>query len=150
MRDTLRAAEFVRDFDTLVKNGNMPDFTAVRLAGENVPDGDRALGAIVDYLTHLPEWRQTAIFVMSSDAQFAHDHINAHRTYAIVVSPYAKRHYVSSRHLSSVSVLKTEEELLGLPPLSLGDVLTSDMHDFFTSRLSVTPFIRDANGMANL
>jgi hypothetical protein len=135
------ADEFMRDFDPLAKSANMPAFTALRLP--NAADGDRAVGTIVQYLTHLPAWRQTAIFIVSDDVRPRRDHANEYRTYAIVVSPYVKRHYVNSHHFSTVSVLKTEEEILGLPPLSLGDMLTSDMRDFFTARVSVTPFMRD-------
>jgi DNA-binding beta-propeller fold protein YncE len=148
IRDTRRAAEFLRDFDPLVKADRMPDFTHIWLPAdhgyywgsdkdvppipEEVADGDRALGQIVEYLTHAPQWSSTVIFIMPDDAQATRDHVNEHRTYAIVVSPYAKRHYLGMRHLSTVSVLKTEEEILGLPPLSLGDLLATDMADFFT------------------
>jgi hypothetical protein len=158
IRDVRRAAEFIRDFDPLVRSGHMPAFTYIWLpddhggAGPNIPplpeevaDGDRALGMIVDYLTHLPDWRHTAIFVTPDDAQSTRDHVSEHRTYAIVISPYVKHHYVSLQHLSTVSVLKTEEELLGLPALSLGDTLATDMRDLFTGRPNFTPFVhRDA------
>jgi YVTN family beta-propeller protein len=156
IRDTRRAAEFVRDFDTLVKADRMPDFTHIWLPADhgyfwgsdaNVPsipeevaDGDRALGQIVEYLTHTPQWSSTVIFIMPDDAQSTRDHINEHRTYAIVVSPYAKRHYLGMRHLSTVSILKTEEEILGLPPLSLGDLLATDMADFFTPAPDAAPY----------
>jgi hypothetical protein len=109
-------------------------------AGKNIPprpeevaDGDRALGLIVEYLSRLSEGRSMAIFIMPDDAQSTRDHVNAHRTYAIIVSPYARCDYVGRRHLSTVSVLKTEEEILGLPALSLGNALASDMRAFFTA-----------------
>jgi DNA-binding beta-propeller fold protein YncE len=154
IRDVRRAAEFMRDFDPLVKSGRMPAFTYIWLpddhggAGPNIPplpeevaDGDRALGQIVDYLTHLPEWRHTAIFVTPDDAQSTRDHVSEHRTYAIVISPFAKHRYISMQHLSTVSVLKTEEELLGLPALSLGDTLATDMRDLFTAKPEFTPYV---------
>ena len=153
IRDVRRAEEFVRDFDPLVKADQMPAFTYVWLpadhggAGPNIPalpeevaDGDRALGRIVEYLTHTPQWSSTAIFIMPDDAQSTRDHVNEHRSYAIVVSPYAKRRYIGHDHLSTVSVLKTEEELLGLPALSLGDALASDMSDYFTALPDLTPY----------
>ncbi|HTV73931.1 MAG TPA: bifunctional YncE family protein/alkaline phosphatase family protein [Candidatus Acidoferrales bacterium] len=154
IRDVRRAAEFIRDFDPLVRSGHMPAFTYIWLpddhggSGANIPplpeevaDGDRALGQIVDYLTHLPEWHHTAIFVTPDDAQSTRDHVSEHRTYAIVISPYVKHHYVSMQHLSTTSVLKTEEELLGLPALSLGDTLATDMRDLFTSKPDFTPYV---------
>ncbi|MGP6158973.1 MAG: alkaline phosphatase family protein [Vulcanimicrobiaceae bacterium] len=153
IRDERRAREFIKDFDALEKAGQMPEFTHIWLpadhggAGKNIPplseevaDGDRALGTIVEYLTHLPEWSSTAIFILPDDAQSTRDHVNEHRSYALVVSPYAKRGYVGMRHLSTVSVLKTEEEILGLPALSLGDALAGDMRDFFTTTAAATPY----------
>jgi len=157
IRDARRASEFIRDMDPLVKADQMPAFTHVWLPadhggfGKNIPplpeevaDGDRALGTIVEYLTHTPQWSSTAIFIMPDDSQSTRDHINVHRSYAIVVSPYAKRHYIGTRHLSTVSVLKTEEELLGLPALSLGDALANDMSDFFTPNADPTPYVHAA------
>ncbi len=154
IRDVRRAQEFQRDFDPLVRADQMPAFTYIWLpadhggAGPDIPalpeevaDGDRALGQIVDYLTHIPQWSSTAIVIMPDDAQSTRDHINEHRSYAVVVSPYAKRHYIGGAHLSTVSTLKTEEELLGLPALSLGDALASDMSDFFTPVPDVTPYV---------
>ena len=155
IRDVRRAQEFLRDFDPLVKADAVPAFTEIWLpadhggAGANIPplpeevaDGDRALGTIVEYLSHTPQWRSTAIVIMPDDAQSTRDHVNEHRTYAIVVSPYAKRHYLGMHHLSTVSVLKTEEEILGLPALSLGDELATDMSDFFTTVPDLVPFER--------
>ncbi|HEV2261992.1 MAG TPA: bifunctional YncE family protein/alkaline phosphatase family protein [Candidatus Rubrimentiphilum sp.] len=150
IRDVRRANEYMRDFRTTP----MPDFTYIWLpsdhggAGPNIPalpeevaDGDRALGMIVDFLSHQPEWDSTAIFITPDDTQSSRDHVSEHRGYAIMVSPYARRHFTSSVHLSTVSILKTEEELLGLPPLSLGDLLATDMAEFFTtSAADATPF----------
>lgn len=147
IRDERRADEFIRDYGVLEKSGQAPAFTYIWLPddhggyGPNIPslpeevaDGDRALGKIVAYLTHQPTWRSTAIFILPDDAQSSRDHVSEHRSYAVVVSPFAKRGYVGSRHISTVSVLKTEEELLGLGPLALGDLLASDMADFFTPK----------------
>lgn len=155
IRDVRRAQEFIRDFGALAKANAVPQFTYVWLPDdhggrgadipplpEEVADGDRALGMIVDFLSHSPTWSSTAIFITPDDAQSTRDHISQHRSYAIVISPYAKRHYVGREHLSTVSILKTEEELLGLPPLSLNDLLTSDMSAFFTPTPDVRPFTK--------
>jgi YVTN family beta-propeller protein len=142
--DVRRAEEFTRDYTDLEQRGAVPDFTYIWLpAGDGTAeaaDGDRALGTIVDFLTHQPTWNSTAIFITPDDAQNSRDHVNAHRTYAVVVSPYAKHRYIGAAHLSTVSVLKTEEELLGLPPLSLGDLLATDMSGFFQQAPDITPF----------
>lgn len=153
IRDVRRAKEFIRDYTDLEQRNAVPDFTCIWLPNdrggtgpgipplaEQVADGDRALGMIVDFLTHQPAWTSTAIFITPDDAQGGRDHVDEHRTYAIVVSPYAKRGYTGNAHLSTVSILKTEEELLGLAPLSLGDLLATDMSGFFTATPNLTPF----------
>jgi hypothetical protein len=153
IRDERRAREFVRDYSALVRAHRQPRYTHIWLpadhtgtgpglppAAEEVADGDRALGTIVAYLSRLPSWKDTAVFVLPDDAQNSPDHIDAYRTYALVISPYAKRHYIGMRHLSTVSVLKTAEEILRVPPVSLGDLLATDMSDFFTPRVDSRPF----------
>ncbi len=155
IRDVRRAMEFERDIDPLVRADQLPAFTDIWLpddrgaTGTTIPplpeavaDGDRALGDIVEYLSHTPEWKSMAIFIVPSDAQLSRDHLDVHHTYAIVVSPYARRGYIGTRHTSTVSVLKTEEEILGLPALSLGDALATDMADFFTRTPNDTPYVR--------
>lgn len=144
IRDDRRAQEFVRDFDILAKSDSVPAFTCIWLpgTGDQVAGDDRALGAIVDYLTHLPQWKSTAIFITPSDSLGKRDHVDPSRTYAIVVSPYAKRRYLGTRHLSTASVLKTAEELLGLPAISLGDALATDMADFFSATPNFAPYVR--------
>ncbi len=153
IRDERRAREFVGDYALLVRTGTQPRYTHIWLPGdatgagpdipiveEEVADGDRALGTIVQYLSRLPAWRHMAIFIVAADAQGSRDHVDADRCYAVVVSPYAKRHYLGMRHLSTVSVLKTAEQILGLPPLALGDLLATDMSDFFTSQPDMRSF----------
>ncbi len=150
-----RATEFERDIDPLVRADQFPAFTDVWLPDdrgatgsavpplpEEVADGDRALGQIVEYLSHIPQWKSMAIFIVPSDAQLSRDHVDVHRSYALVVSPYARRGYLGTRHTSTVSVLKTEEEILGLPALSLGDALTTDMADYFTHVPNDAPYVR--------
>jgi hypothetical protein len=153
IRDERRAREFLRDYDALVRVHQQPRYTYIWLpadhtgAGANIPaipeevaDGDRALGMIVQYLTRLPSWKNTAIFITPDDAQSTQDHIDEYRTYALVVSPYAKPHFVGMRHLSTVSILKTTEQILGVHPLATGDLLATDMSDFFTRRAELRPY----------
>ncbi len=146
IRDERRAKEFIRDYGTLVAQGRQPRFTYIWLPAdhtgvgpgippipEEVADGDRALGTIVQYLSKLPSWRHTALFVLPDDAQSSRDHVDEYRTYTIVAGPFAKPHYLGAHHVSTVSVLKTSEQLLGLGTLALGDLLATDMSDFFTA-----------------
>jgi hypothetical protein len=142
--DKARAAEFNRDMQRYVQSDRMPSFTYVWLptgAGEaGVADADSAVGAIVDFISHAPHWSSTAIFIVPEGLQGSVDHVNPMRSYALVVSPLARRGYVGAEHLSVASVVKTEEEILGLPPLALNDLLASDMADFFSEAPVPEPY----------
>ena len=153
IRDERRAREFMRDYAALLRSGHQPRYTQIWLPADHtgtgpdvateahdVADGDRALGAIVQYLSRLRSWRHTAIFILAGDTGGLRDHVDSDRSYALVVSPYAKRHFVGMQHLSTVSVLKTAEGILQLPPLGLGDLLPTDMSDFFTFGPDVREF----------
>jgi DNA-binding beta-propeller fold protein YncE len=131
--DSARAAEFVHDYGALAEAHRAPRFAYVALPDAAPADGDRALGTIVAAITRMPSWRTTAIFVVPADARRGRDHIDASRTFALVVSPYAKHGFIGMRHLSTASVLKTVDNIFHLPPLSLGDLLAADMNDFFTA-----------------
>lgn len=135
--DMARADEFVRDMQHYVQSDRVPSFTYVRLPADNGPtgvtDADRALGAIVDFISHTPHWSSTVVFVVPEGVESPIDHVNALRSYAVVVSPLARRGFVGRQHLSVASVVKTEEEIFGLPPLALSDLLASDMSGFFTA-----------------
>jgi YVTN family beta-propeller protein len=142
--DGARAKEFIADMQRYVSADQMPNFTYLWLPVGNsvagVAAADRALGEVTDFITHTPHWSSTAIFIVPEGAADGTDHVNALRTYALVVSPLARRGYVGSWHLSVPSVVKTEEEIFGLPPLTLGDLLATDMADFFTQSPDPSPY----------
>jgi DNA-binding beta-propeller fold protein YncE len=131
--DSQRAAEFVRDLRALEQQNAVPNLIDIRLSGVDPADADSALGTIVQALSTQPTWSTTAIFISSTDTGASRDGVYPLRTFAVVVSPYAKHAFSDGEHLSTLSILKTEEELLGLPPLSLGDLLCADMAQFFTA-----------------
>ncbi|HLX25798.1 MAG TPA: bifunctional YncE family protein/alkaline phosphatase family protein, partial [Candidatus Cybelea sp.] len=138
-----RADEFVRDMQRYVESDSMPSFTYISLRGQSgklsAAAADHALGKIVDYISHTPHWSSTAIFIVP-DGAGSNDHVNALRTFALVVSPLARRGYVGETHLSMAGVLKTEEEIFGLPPLTLNDLLASDLSAFFTDAPAPEPY----------
>jgi hypothetical protein len=80
------------------------------------------------------------ILIAEDDAQANTDHISAHRTVTLVVSPWAKRGAVVPTLTSTASVTKTVDELLGIGPSSLGDVLATDLRDYFTTHPDFTPY----------
>jgi hypothetical protein len=103
-------------------------------------DNDLAVGRIVEYLSHTPFWKNMAIVITEDDAQNGIDHIDAHRSVLMVISPYAKRNNVSHMHYSFGSIFKTFWNVLGMPYLNQYDAAANDLSDFFTSKPDFTPY----------
>ena len=98
-----------------------------------VADNDLALGRVVEAVSKSKFWNDTAIFVVEDDAQNGSDHVDAHRTVALVVSPYTKRGHVDSTMYSTTSMLRTMELILGLKPMSQFDAAARPMYASFQS-----------------
>ncbi len=96
-----------------------------------VADNDLALGRIVEGLSHSSFWKSMAIVAVEDDAHYGVDHIDGHRTVALVAGPYARRGIIDPTFYSQVSMVKTIELMLGLPALSLFDLVATDMRASF-------------------
>ncbi len=146
----------------------MPNFVMLRLAndhtagttpggptpGSSVADNDLAVGRAVDAISHSPFWDDTAFFILEDDAQAGADHVDAHRSIALVVSKYAPHAadgspFVDSRFYSTVSVLRTMETLLGLPPMNNNDALSSMIGSLFTGSGGQPAFAADYSNRDN-
>ena len=103
-------------------------------------DNDLALGRIVEFLSHTPEWKNMAIIITEDDAQNGVDHVDAHRSVLMLISPYAKRNSVSHVHYSFGSIFKTFWNTLGIPYLNQYDAGASDMADMFTGKPDFTSY----------
>jgi DNA-binding beta-propeller fold protein YncE len=143
--DVVKAADVLahlRDWD---RAGSMPELVMAVLPNNHtvgttpgwctpracVADNDLALGMIVEALTRSRFWPSMAIFVVEDDAQNGVDHIDGHRTVALAISPYARRGVVDSTFYSQPSMVKTIELMLGLPAMSLFDLVATDMRASF-------------------
>ncbi|TAE48858.1 MAG: hypothetical protein EAZ89_14795, partial [Bacteroidetes bacterium] len=156
--DQFRVDKFIEEFDARWVNGpdTLPTVLTVMLgndhgAGERpeagwpyresyMADNDLALGRLVEHVSHSKYWASTAIVVTEDDAQGGVDHIDAHRSLLMVISPYAKREYVGHTHYSFGSIFKTYWHILGLPYLNQYDASASDMGDLFTSTPDLRPY----------
>ncbi len=103
-------------------------------------DNDLALGRVVEYLSHLPQWKNMMIVVTEDDAQGGNDHIDAHRSLLMVISPYAKKNFNSHQHYSFGSIFKTFWNVLNIPYLNQYDFGVTDMKDCFTETPDFTPY----------
>lgn len=154
--DIVRAQEFIRDFGHRLQSGQAPAMTVMRLGNDHtagvrpadgyplhesyVADNDLALGRILDFISHSPIWKDTAVFVTEDDPQSGVDHVDAHRSILLVMSPWARSGYVSHRHSSMGSIQRTIYELLGIGPLNLEDALASNLSDMFTDKPDPAPY----------
>lgn len=152
--DTVRARLFADSIASWDRQGRFPDLVIVwlprdhtlgRRPGQPTPramvaDNDLALGQIIERLSQSPAWPSLAVFVLEDDAQNGPDHVDAHRSPLLVVSPYARRGVVDSTFYTTASVLLTIEQILGLGPLSQYDAGATALWNAFTSRLDTTPF----------
>ena len=103
-------------------------------------DNDLALGRLVDVVSHSRFWRSTAIFVTEDDSQNGPDHIDAHRTLAYVISPYTQAGAVDSTQYNTAGMVATIEDILGLPPMAIGDQRGVRMWKGFTRTPNLTPY----------
>src|SRR5262249_28614711 len=105
-----------------------------------VASNDLALGRLIDAVSHGSLWKESAIFVIEDDAQNGPDHVDAHRTAGLVISPYTKRNHLDSSQYSTVSLVRTIELTLGLPPLSQYDAAARPMFDSFADTADLRPY----------
>ena len=148
--DVDKVKEFIREVD----GGYFPPLVYILLPNDHnygsssgsptadflVGDNDAGLGDLVDYISHSEYWKETAIFVMQDDPQSGSDHIDKHRSGALVISPWAKRGKVSSVMYSGSSMWLTIDLILGIPPTTKFDQYTAPMYDAFTMTPDFTPY----------
>jgi len=103
-------------------------------------DNDLAIGRLVEFLSHTPYWKNMAIVITEDDAQGGADHVDAHRSVLMVISPYSKRNYVSHSHSSFGSIFKTFWNIHGVPYLNQYDAGATDLSDLFTNVPDYTPY----------
>ena len=103
-------------------------------------DNDLALGRVIEFLSHTPYWKNMLIVITEDDAQDGVDHIDAHRSILMAVSPYIRKDHVSHTHTSFGSIFKTFWNILGIPYLNQYDAAASDLADMFTETPDFTPY----------
>ena len=103
-------------------------------------DNDLAVGRAVEFLTHTPYWKNMAIFIIEDDPQGGVDHVDAHRSLMMIISPYVKRGYIGHSHYSFGSLFKTFWHILGIPYLNQYDATAAEMSDLFTNEPDYTPY----------
>ncbi len=171
--DQIRVDIFLRHLKAWVADkeqgkDTMPNFIMLRLSNDHtagtrpggptpkssVADNDLAVGRAIEAISHSPFWDSTAFFILEDDAQNGADHVDAHRSIAFVVSKYSPHGdngapFVDSRFYSTVSVVRTMETLLGLPPMNNNDAFCSLISTLFTGPGDQPPYEADYSNRDN-
>ncbi len=142
--DQQRASIFMEEWNQLAAKDSLPNLMVVSLPNDHtagtspnfptpysmVADNDLALGRIVDMITKSKYWDSTVIFVTEDDSQGGWDHVSAYRTVGMVISPYTSNKMVHTKY-NQVSMLRTIEQILGIPPMNSMDATSRLMTDCF-------------------
>jgi len=152
--DQLRADVFLRELAQFEQNRDLPNLIFIGLPVNHtqgtspgfptpramVADNDLALGRIVDAISHSRFWPETAIFVTEDDAQNGLDHIDGHRTVGLLISPYSVRGEVDHALYNQINMVRTMEQILGLPPMNQFDLAADPMFSAFTDEPDFAPY----------
>ncbi len=152
--DAYRAEEFLKELKQFEKENNFPNFIIMLLPNDHtsgtkpgmptpraaVADNDLALGKVVEAISHSKFWKETCIFVTEDDPQDGLDHVDGHRTVGMVISPYTKRQEVVSTYYSQINMVRTMENILGIPPMNQLDLAAEPMMECFTVKADLTPY----------
>ncbi|MBI5851238.1 MAG: bifunctional YncE family protein/alkaline phosphatase family protein [Planctomycetes bacterium] len=152
--DQYRADVFLRELAEFESRGEFPQLTIVCLPNDHtsgtdedcptpaacMADNDLAFGRIVEGLSRSRFWPRMAIFGIEDDPQAGWDHVSGYRTTCYVAGPYVKRGVTVGTQFNTTSVLRTIEQILGIPPMNQFDASATPMHDAFTDVADLTPF----------
>lgn len=152
--DVWRARYITNQLAAWEKAGQMPQLTIICLPNDHtsgtsansptpsacVADNDLAFGQIIDALSHSSFWKDMAIFGIEDDPQAGFDHVSGYRTTAYLASPYARRKQVISAQYSTISLIRTIEQILGMPPMNQFDGSAQPMFEAFSDTPDFTAF----------
>jgi YVTN family beta-propeller protein len=159
--DIMRADVFVRDLHRYeqMEGDQLPALMILALPNDHtagtspdhptpralVADNDLALGRIIEALTKSRFWKNTVVFVTEDDSQAGWDHVSAYRTVGIVISPYSRLHKTVSTAYNQTSMVRTIEQILGLPPMNMADATATPMFDVFTDTPDTALYLHEEN-----
>jgi len=152
--DVVRASEFIKALMQYETDGQFPDFVMLFLPsdhtggtrgktptpGAQLADNDLAFGHVVEAVTHSSFWPETCIMAIEDDPQAGWDHVSGYRTTCYIVSPYTRRRQTVSAQYNQISLVRTIELILGLPPMNQMDATATPMSECFTEIPDFTPF----------
>ncbi len=159
--DLHRAQQFLDELQQSERRGELPHLMIMALPNNHtsgtrpgiptpaalVAGNDLALGRIVEAVSRSKFWPETCIFVVEDDPQNGFDHIDGHRTVALVVSPYTRRHVVDSTNYNQTSMVRTIEQILCLPAMNQFDASATPMASCFMDQPNLQPYAAVKNNI---
>ncbi len=161
--DIMRADAFIKELKAFeaMEGDQLPELMIMALPNNHtagirpgsptpramVADNDYALGQIVEAVTKSRFWEHTVIFITEDDSQGGWDHLSAYRTVGMVISPYSRLRTTNSTYYAQPSMVRTIEQILGLPPMNIQDAIANPMTDCFGSKPDLTPYTHVKNNI---
>ena len=154
--DVLRAETFIEELNHYeqMEGDRWPELSIIALPNDHtagtapgfptpramVADNDLALGQIVEAITRSRFWENTVILITEDDSQAGWDHVSAYRTVGMVISPYSQMKRTIRTQYNQTSMVRTIEQILGLPPMNVMDATAMPMFDCFVMSPDLTPY----------
>jgi hypothetical protein len=158
--DQQRADIFIEDWKKHEAGDSLPNLMVLSLPNDHsagtspsfptpdamVADNDLAVGRIMEMISKSKYWDSTVVFITQDDSQGGWDHISAYRTVGLVASPYSSGKLVST-HYNQVSMLRTIEQILGIPPMNIMDATSRLMTDCFQDMPNKSIYVARPNNV---
>ena len=152
--DQYRATLFLQDLERYEREGGLPQLNLVFLPVDHnsagspgyptqsaqMADNDLAMGRVIEAISRSKFWKDSVVFVHEDDTQDGVDHVDGHRNLLLIASPYAKRGAVVSKYYMQLDLIKTIEQILGLPAMNQMDLAAVPIRDAFTDDPDFTSY----------
>jgi len=133
------------NFYTDVSGGTLPSVSFIKALGVNnehpgyadLIDGQNHVANLVSTIQNSPYWKDTAIIITYDEHGGHWDHVSppatvdgwgpGERVPAIIISPFARRHFIDHTKYETVSILKFIETRFNLAPLTARDAAAGDL-----------------------
>ncbi|WP_254070770.1 bifunctional YncE family protein/alkaline phosphatase family protein [Pedobacter sp. L105] len=152
INEQLRATAFIKELNGYEKmeGDHLPQLMIMALSSDHtvgtrpgfpvpeamVADNDLALGRMIEALSKSKFWKNTVVFVTEDDSQAGWDHVSAYRTTGFVISPYSRLQGKVSKNYNQTCMVRSIEQILGLPPMNVIDATALPMFECFTNKPS--------------
>jgi YVTN family beta-propeller protein len=160
--DVYRARVFIEELKACERKGELANLVYLYLPCDHtngtrpgsptpramVADNDLALGQVVEAVSRSKFWKETALFVVEDDPQNGFDHVDGHRTIALVISPYTRHRFIDSTNYNQTGMVKTIELILGLRPMNQLDLSATPMRRCFGAEADLTAYHAVPNRIA--